>query len=103
MFRQKVRNIMRNAMHAHGKTHMATCTYGPANAAPLGILSSSKNIVTSACTFHGSIVALPVPLLLKKTLVYLGDGLQTCTRSGFEPLLEDAVCTQHKQKRKYAI
>ena len=63
-FRHTVRKIMRNTMHAHAKTHMAACTYGPASAAPLGRLSLSENLVTSACTFHGSIVALPVPLLL---------------------------------------
>jgi hypothetical protein len=62
-------HIVRNTMHAHAKTHMVPCTYGPASAVPLWRLSLSENLVTSACAFLGSIVALPVPLLLLNKLL----------------------------------
>ena len=67
-FRPNVRNVMGITMRAHAKRHMAPYTYGPASAAPLWLLSLSGNLVASACTLLGSIVALPVSLLLLNKL-----------------------------------
>ena len=93
-------------MRAHGKTHVAPCTHGPASVAPLWRLSVSENPVTSACTVSESIVPLPLPLLLAKKLLStwakgsrheFGPTLSRCAKMLIARNIQDASVSCESQ------